>query len=274
MFFFLEKLIFYWNKIEAFSDPIQDSTFQHIDLKTRGDILVNCIKRFEKDGVDNNNWNTPASNGDFGGHFFVSGPNWSSFWSCTSLQILAWIGQISFDGQSCALPRIDKKTKSSGIFKVFKHIWTKSLYNNLLAAEQFRPKIFWIFYPRGPRLYVRTTQRGSKFCFVVLVLVAANLLRILYFRPISPCFQLLSILCHCMHVTLPNSLAQQPCPAALPGSLARQPCPAALPGSLARQPCPADLAGSQIQLKILHFCPSSPCFQASAYCTIAWTLAM
>jgi hypothetical protein len=32
--------------------------------------------------------------------------------------------------------------------------------------------------------------------------------------------------------------------AALPGSLARQPCPAALPGSLARQPCPAALPGS------------------------------
>jgi hypothetical protein len=44
-------------------------------------------------------------------------------------------------------------------------------------------------------------------------------------------FQLLSIFCHCIHVTLPGSLARKPCPEALPGSLARQPCSAALPGS-------------------------------------------
>jgi hypothetical protein len=86
-------------------------------------------------------------------------------------------------------------------------------------------------------------QRGSKFCFVVL-LVAANLLRILHFRPISPCFQLLSILCHCMHVTLLGCLARQTCLTALPGRLDRQPCPAALPGSVARQPCPAALPAS------------------------------
>jgi hypothetical protein len=71
-------------------------------------------------------------------------------------------------------------------------------------------------------------QRGSKFCFVVLVLVLVllvlllvdTLIRILHYCPISPCFQ---------HI------------AALPGSLARQPCPAALFGSLARQPSPAAL---------------------------------
>jgi hypothetical protein len=83
-------------------------------------------------------------------------------------------------------------------------------------------------------------QRGSKNCFVVVVLVVlGTLVRILHFRPISPCFQLLSILCHCMHITLPDSLTRQPCPAALPGSPARQPCPAALAGSLGRQSCPA-----------------------------------
>jgi hypothetical protein len=105
-------------------------------------------------------------------------------------------------------------------------------------------------------------QRGSKFCFVVVVVlffVVANLLRILHFRPLSPCFQMLSILCHCMHVTLPGSLARQTCPADLPGRLARQTCPADLPGRLARQPCPE--AKYQIQLKILHYCPISPCFQ-------------
>jgi hypothetical protein len=46
-------------------------------------------------------------------------------------------------------------------------------------------------------------QRGSKFCFVVVVLGADTLIRILHFRPISPCFQ---------HIT--------PLNAALPGSLA------------------------------------------------------
>jgi hypothetical protein len=70
-------------------------------------------------------------------------------------------------------------------------------------------------------------QRGSKYCFVVVLVVVllflVTLVRILHFRPISPCFQL-----------LPGSLAQEPSLAALPCSLARQPCPAALPGS---QPC-------------------------------------
>jgi hypothetical protein len=106
----------------------------------------------------------------------------------------------------------------------------------------------WAFFTR----VCTFVQRESKFCVVVvvvlvvvvLVLVAANLLRIRHFRPISPCFQLLSILCHCMHVTLPGSLARKPCPEDLPGSLARQPCPATLPGSLARQPCPVALPGS------------------------------
>jgi hypothetical protein len=58
----------------------------------------------------------------------------------------------------------------------------------------------------------------------------------------------------------------------LPGSLARQPCPADLPGRLARQPCPE--AKYQIQLKILHYCQILPCLQHIGYCTIACTLAM
>jgi hypothetical protein len=72
-------------------------------------------------------------------------------------------------------------------------------------------------------------QRGSYFCFVVvLLLLSESLVRILNYCPISPCFQHIAP----FHAALPGSLARQPCPAALPGSLARQPCPAALPGSL------------------------------------------
>jgi hypothetical protein len=72
-------------------------------------------------------------------------------------------------------------------------------------------------------------QRGSKFCFVLVVLVvvvvvADTLIRILHYCPISPCFQ---------HI-IAYSLARQPC-ARLPGSLARA-CLAAL-RALARQPC-------------------------------------
>jgi hypothetical protein len=82
-------------------------------------------------------------------------------------------------------------------------------------------------------------QRGSKFCFVVVVFLGADtLLKFLHYCPISPCIQ------QPCPAALPGSLARQPCPAALPGSIARQPCPAALPGSLARQPCSAALPGS------------------------------
>jgi hypothetical protein len=77
-------------------------------------------------------------------------------------------------------------------------------------------------------------QRGSKFCFVVVVFLGADtLLKFLHYCPISPCIQ------QPCPAALPGSLARQPCPAALPGSIARQPCPAAMPGSLTRQPCPA-----------------------------------
>jgi hypothetical protein len=99
-------------------------------------------------------------------------------------------------------------------------------------------------------------QRGSKFCFVVLVVlvvVADTLIRILHFRPISPCFQHIAPL----HAALPGSLARQPCPVALPGSLAWQPCPGALPGSLARQPCPAALPGSLARQPCLAALPGS-----------------
>jgi hypothetical protein len=65
------------------------------------------------------------------------------------------------------------------------------------------------FYPRW---YVRTT----KFFFVVVLLVvvlADTLIRILHFRPISPCFQHIGIAP--LHAALPGSLARQYCPAEL-----------------------------------------------------------
>jgi hypothetical protein len=61
-------------------------------------------------------------------------------------------------------------------------------------------------------------QRGSKFCFVVVVVV-------LGVTVIAQNIALLS------NFTMHSAAL----PPALPGSLARQPCPAALPGSLARQ---------------------------------------
>jgi hypothetical protein len=93
------------------------------------------------------------------------------------------------------------------------------------------------FYPQCNGTYV---QCGSKFCFVVVLLGADTLLKILHYCPILPCFQHIAPL----HAPLPGSLARQPCPAALPGSLARQPCPVALPGNLSLQPCPATLPGN------------------------------
>jgi hypothetical protein len=61
------------------------------------------------------------------------------------------------------------------------------------------------FYQRCIGTFV---QRGSKFCFVVLLVLVlvGTFVRILHFRLISPCFQLVSILQHC--------------PAAMPGSSA------------------------------------------------------
>jgi hypothetical protein len=62
-------------------------------------------------------------------------------------------------------------------------------------------------------------QRGSKNCFVVVVLLlGATLVRILHYCPISPCFQHIAPL----HAVWPGHLARQPCPAALPTSLAEK----------------------------------------------------
>jgi hypothetical protein len=111
-------------------------------------------------------------------------------------------------------------------------------------------------------------QRGSKFCFVVVLLlvgvidIAQNTALLSNFTMLSAyCSIACTLAMHMQpcHAALPGNLARQPCPEALPGRLARQDCLAGLPGRLARQPCPA--AKYQIQLKILHYCPISPCFQ-------------
>jgi hypothetical protein len=80
-------------------------------------------------------------------------------------------------------------------------------------------------------------QRGSKFCFVLLVLVGVT--DIAQNTALLSNFTMLSAYC-----TVTCSLARQPCQQALPGSLARQPCAAALPGNLARQYCQAAFFGS------------------------------
>jgi hypothetical protein len=108
--------------------------------------------------------------------------------------------------------------------------------------------VFYAYYAIGRKVFFTRVgtyiQRGSKFCFVVLVVVvvlADTLIRLLHFRPISPCFQHIAPL----HAALPCSGAALPCSgAALPGSLAWQPCPAAFSGSLVRQPDPAALPGN------------------------------
>jgi hypothetical protein len=89
------------------------------------------------------------------------------------------------------------------------------------APGHERARAISIFTRVGTYAYV---QRRSKFCFLVVLVVGTDtLIRILHFRPISPC-----ILHHCMH----PCLDRQPCPyslalAALP--LPLQPCSAALP---------------------------------------------
>jgi hypothetical protein len=79
-------------------------------------------------------------------------------------------------------------------------------------------------------------QRGSKFCFVVVLVLVVVL-------GVTVIAQNIAFLSNfTMHsAALLGSLARQPCTACVPGSLARQPFPAALPGSLSRQPCPAAL---------------------------------
>jgi hypothetical protein len=110
------------------------------------------------------------------------------------------------------------------------------------------------FYPRRVGTYV---QRGSKFCFVVLVGVtdiAQNTALLSNFTMLSAyCTIACTFARQPCSAALPGSLARQPCPAALPGSLARQPCPAALPSSLARQPGPAALPGSLARQPCRHF---------------------
>jgi hypothetical protein len=110
------------------------------------------------------------------------------------------------------------------------------------------------FYPR----FFTRVQRGSKFCFVVLLLgvtvIAQNIALLSNFT---------------MHsAALLGSLARQPCTTGFPSSLARQPCPAALPGSLARQPCPAALPGS-LARQFDQFRPNLMCALApqSPLCT-------
>jgi nucleoside permease NupC len=109
-------------------------------------------------------------------------------------------------------------------------------------------------YSTGPeiltaRLFTRVgtyVQRGSKFCFVVvvvvLVVVGESLIKILLYLPILFNITMLSSLLKILHYCPISPCIQQPCSAALPGSLARQ----RLPGSLARQPCPAALPGCSI----------------------------
>jgi hypothetical protein len=94
-------------------------------------------------------------------------------------------------------------------------------------------------------------QRGSKFCFVVALLlvgvtdIAQNTVFLSNFTMLSAyCTITCTFARQPCPTALPGSLARQPYPAVLPGSLARQPCPAVLPGSLVRQPCPAALPGS------------------------------
>jgi hypothetical protein len=107
-------------------------------------------------------------------------------------------------------------------------------------------------------------QRGSKFCFVVLV-VTDTLIRILHYCPISPWFQhiIAYSLVHACPAAL-RALARQPC-ARLPGSLARA-CLAALRALLSRQvqTGSAEFARASVQTslnrfsRILHHI--APCF--------------
>jgi hypothetical protein len=117
---------------------------------------------------------------------------------------------------------------------------------------------------------VRTYQRRSKFCFVVVL----GVIDIAQNTALLSNFTMLSAYCTIAFTyarlpcptALPDRLARPPCPAALPGSLARQPCPAALPGSLAWQPCPAALPSSLARQP----CPAAlPCSLALQPCQAA-----
>jgi hypothetical protein len=96
-------------------------------------------------------------------------------------------------------------------------------------------------------------QRGSKFCFVVVLLVV-GVTDIAQNTALLSNFTMLSAYC-----TIACTFARQPCPAALPGSLARQPCPAALPGRLARQPCTVAFAWQPCPVALPASLARQPC---------------
>jgi hypothetical protein len=120
------------------------------------------------------------------------------------------------------IPKYQTLIKTNVFFWYFSTFWYEKwriFEVNLISVSPLKKRVF-----TRVGTYV---QRGSMFCFVLLLLL-------LGVRVIAQNISLLSTFT--MHsAALPGSLARQPCPAALPGSLARQPCP----GSLARQPCPA-----------------------------------
>jgi hypothetical protein len=116
-------------------------------------------------------------------------------------------------------------------------------------------------------------QRGSKFCFVVALLlvgvtdIAQNTVFLSNFTMLSAyCTITCTFARQPCPAAMPDSLARQPCPAAMPGSLARQSCPAALPGSLTRQSYPAALSGSLVRQPCLA---ALPCRLALQTCPAA-----
>jgi hypothetical protein len=66
-------------------------------------------------------------------------------------------------------------------------------------------------------------QRGSKFCFVVVLLLGKSLVKILLYLPILFNFTMLSSLIKILHYCPISPCIQQPCPAGLTGSPDRQP---------------------------------------------------
>jgi hypothetical protein len=98
----------------------------------------------------------------------------------------------------------------------------KGKHRHFLPLEM---RIFPVFTRVGT--YV---QRGSNFCFVVLVVVLVvllvvgkSLIKILLYLPILFNFTMLSSLLKILHYCPISPCIQQPCPAALPGMIARQP---------------------------------------------------
>jgi hypothetical protein len=115
-------------------------------------------------------------------------------------------------------------------------------------------------------------QRGSKFCFVVvlLVVVGESLIKILLYLPILFNFTMLSSLLKILHYCPISPCIQQPCPAGLPGSLARrfdQFRPDLMRALAPQSPHCTTVAGHQTacarccpdRFKLV-FSPISPCF--------------